>query len=175
MGHPHSFGRVGTAGVFAGGTLTRDSILSELRQVAEEACRQEGAELWDLRFVRGRGRSIVRITVEHPDGVTFDLLENVSRRVSRELDEKDPIAGPYQIECESPGLDRILRGLPDCRRFVGSAVRLRLSDGGPGAQRNFRGRLADVSDDAFLLEFEDGTVRWFQWVEVAELHLDPEG
>lgn len=118
-------------------------------------------------------RSIVRITVEHPSGVTIDLLEAVSRRVSRRLDETDPIDGPYELECQSPGLDRVLRGLPDCRRFLGDFVRLRVQ-GDPGSQRNFRGRLSDVSDDSFLLELEDGTLRWFPWVDVSDLHLDPE-
>lgn len=103
----------------------------------------------------------------------FDLLSRVSRRVSRRLDETDPIDGPYQIECESPGLDRRLRDLSDCRRFLGSAVRLKVR-GEAGSQRNFRGRLSDVSDDAFLLEAEGGSVRWFPWADVDALHLDPE-
>lgn len=116
----------------------------------------------------------MRVTVDHPQGVTFELLENVSRRMSRRLDETDPIAGPYQIECESPGLNRRLRNLSDCRRFLGSSVRLKTL-ATAGNQRNFRGRISDVSDDSVLIELEDASVHWFEWTDVSDLHLDPQG
>ncbi len=143
-----------------------------LQELAAEACRLEGAELWDLRLVGGRGRSTVRVTVDHPEGVTFEVLERVSRRLSRMLDERDPIAGSYMLECESPGLDRVLRNLDDCRRYLGSGVRLRLRPEVPG-QRNFRGEIADVSHDAMLLRPSDAADVWIPWQDVLELRLDP--
>lgn len=150
-----------------------DSVNAVLQELATEACRLEGAELWDVRLVGGRGRSIVRVTVEHPDGVAFDLLERVSRRLSALLDERDPIAGAYTLECESPGMDRALRNLQDCRRFLGSAARLRLRPEVEG-QRNFRGKIADVAADALLFSPADGEDRWVAWSDVLDLHLDPE-
>ena len=162
----------GAAKDFLGGRRLGDSVKAVLQELAAEACRLEGAELWDLRLVGGRGRSVVRVTVEHPDGVAFDLLERVSRRLSGLLDERDPIAGSYTLECESPGLDRVLRNLDDCRRFLGSTVRLRLRPEVEG-QRNFRGEIADVAADAMLLRPEDGENRWVQWADVLDLHLDP--
>ncbi|MDA8344080.1 MAG: ribosome maturation factor RimP [Thermaerobacter sp.] len=149
-----------------------ESVKAVLQELAAEACRLEGAELWDLRLDGGRGRSIIRVTVEHPEGVTFDLLERVSRRFSQTLDERDPIDGSYTLECESPGLDRVLRSLDDCRRFLGSNVRLRLRPEVEG-QRNFRGELASVSADAMLLRPQDGEDRWIPWADVLDLHLDP--
>ncbi len=143
-----------------------------LQEFAAEACRLEGAELWDLRILGGRGRSIVRVTVEHADGVTFDLLGRVSRRLSKMLDESDPITGSYTLECESPGLDRQLRNLDDCRRFLGSTVRLRLRPQAE-SQRRYHGEIADVSDEAVLLQPDEGGSLWIPWTDVLDLHLDP--
>lgn len=149
-----------------------ESVNIVLQELATEACRLEGAELWEVRLLGGRGRSIVRVAVDHPDGVTIELLERVSRRLSEALDARDPISGSYALECESPGLDRLLRNLGDCRRFLGSPVRVRLRPQAP-VPRNFRGDLADVSDDAVLLRPHDDEVRWIPWADVLDLRLDP--
>jgi ribosome maturation factor RimP len=78
----------------------------------------------------------------------------VSHQVSGVLDVEDPIAGPYDLEVSSPGLDRPLFTAEQFARFIGRKARIRLSVPLAG-RRNFSGVLEGVEDNAVLLG-EDG-------------------
>ncbi|MCA9636163.1 MAG: ribosome maturation factor RimP [Myxococcales bacterium] len=76
----------------------------------------------------GRGR-ILRIYLDHPDGVTLDDCTRMGRVLSDALDaaEADPaqpalaalLGQPYNLEVSSPGIDRPIQKLSDFARFVG--------------------------------------------------------
>ena len=144
-----------------------------LEELARLACQQEGAELWDIERTSGGGRQVLRVTVDHPEGVTLPLLERVSRRLSRMLDEADPIAGSYALECESPGPRRRLRSLEDCRRFQGESARVRLLPV-DGKKRTILGRIRSVVDDVLWLSQEGGEDVSVAWPEVQMASLDQE-
>lgn len=144
-----------------------------LEELARLCCQQEGAELWDVERTSGGGRQVLRVVVDHPQGVTLPLLERVSRRLSRALDEADPIAGSYVLECESPGPRRRLRSLDDCRRFQGEWARVRLLPV-DGKKRTILGRIRSVEDDVLYLSPEDGEDVGVPWRDVQTASLDQE-
>ncbi len=105
----------------------------------------------------GRGR-VVRIYLDHPNGVSLDDCSRMSRIFSNALDaaEADPasaamaalLAQPYTLEVSSPGIDRPLVRLGHFARHVGAraVVRTRVTitseDGTSlGTQRTFHGRI----------------------------------
>jgi len=66
----------------------------------------EGIELDDVE-VLGGGR-IVRVTVDGEEAVGVDRIAELSRGISRLIDEDDPFKGSYTLEVSSPGLERRL-------------------------------------------------------------------
>jgi len=144
-----------------------------LEELARLACQQEGAELWDIERTSSDGRRVLRVTVDHPEGVTLPLLERVSRRLSRALDAADPIEGSYVLECESPGPQRRLRSLEDCRRFQGEWARVRLMPR-DGQKRSVLGRIRAVEDDVLWLSQDGGEDVSVAWPDVQTAHLDQE-
>ncbi len=144
-----------------------------LEELVRRACQQEGAELWDIERTSAGKRQVLRVTVDHPEGVTLPLLERVSRRISRELDEADPIPGTYMLECESPGPQRRLRNLEDCRRFSGERARVRLVPR-DGKKRSLIGRIGAVEDDRLWLSMADSEDVSVPWSEVQTARLDQE-
>lgn len=144
-----------------------------LEELARLACQQEGAELWDIERTSTGGSQVLRLTVDHPEGVTLPLLERVSRRLSRALDDADPIVGAYLLECESPGPRRRLRSLDDCRRFLGERARLRLAPQ-DGQKKTIVGRLLAVEDDELLLRVDGGEDVSVAWPRVQAANLDQE-
>jgi ribosome maturation factor RimP len=98
----------------------------ELVNLVEPVIRAMGYELTDLELRVGHGRGLLRLFIDHPDGITVDDCETVSRQVGSVLDVEDPIAGGYTLEVSSPGLDRRLVKPADFDRFAGKDVQLRL-------------------------------------------------
>lgn len=77
---------------------------------------------------------------------SIDDLSDLTRQLSRALDEDDPIPSRYTLEVSSPGLERVLRTPEHFEGAVGEtvSVKLRRSDDGP---RRIRGELRAATGD----------------------------
>ena len=122
---------------------------------AVEAC---GFELWGLEFFPQAKRSVLRIYIDSPEGVTVEGCSKVSHQASGILDIEDPIAGEYMLEVSSPGWDRPLFVLAHYQRFVGSEVSLRLVAPING-RRRFKGAITAVADNVVELLVEGQAIK----------------
>ena len=113
-----------------------------------------GCELWGLEYSGSGRHSLLRIYIDHLNGVGIEQCEQVSRQVGSLLDVEEVIAGEYTLEVSSPGLDRPLYNLDQYRQFTGEDIKLRLRIPFEG-QRKFQGRLNGVEGDDIVLVIED--------------------
>ena len=109
-----------------------------------------GCELWGIEYSSQGRHTMVRIYIDNPDGVSIDDCANVSRQLSSVFDVEDPIAGEYNLEVSSPGLDRPLFSLPQYSKFIGEQVQVRLRSAFEG-RRKFTGQLTAVEGDEVVL------------------------
>ncbi|MDH3402601.1 MAG: ribosome maturation factor RimP [Acidobacteriota bacterium] len=109
-----------------------DELMAEFAAVAESA----GCELVDARFRGG----MLRVVLDHRDGVTLEHCQTVSKQVSALLDVADWGRGRYTLEVTSPGLDRELVRPADFRRFAGSLIKVTWQP--PDGKRTVVGTLA---------------------------------
>ena len=131
--------------------------LTQLWDLLEPVIAGLGYELVEIEYQPSLKHGILRIYIDQERGIGLEDCKQVSEQVSALLDVEDPITGHYDLEVSSPGLDRPLRKIEDYQRFTGEIARIRL--GMPiGGQRNFKGRLAGVEDDAVRLDYENGQV-----------------
>ena len=109
--------------------------------------------------VRGTKRRTLQIMIERTDGneIKVDDCSAASVAVSALLDVEDPIAGAYQLEMSSPGIDRPLVKMGDFERYAGFDARIETKQPVEGRKR-FRGRLLGVTDGAVRLRHDGGTV-----------------
>jgi ribosome maturation factor RimP len=128
-----------------------------LWELLESHLRAEGIELDDL-VVRDQGRSrLVRVVVDGEGGVGVDRIADLSRSLSRLLDQEDPVPGSYTLEVTSPGLERALRRPEHYRKSVGREVVVKTREDVAGA-RSHRGIL-EAFDGAVLSLSVDGAAR----------------
>lgn len=116
--------------------MTAKTIDESLRREFDAIAQSEGCEILDARFQAG----VLKLVLDHPDGVGLGHCERVSKQVSALLDVSDFGPGRYTLEVSSPGLDRPLYGDRDWERFVGERVRVTWRQ--DGAKRTASGRLA---------------------------------
>ena len=86
------------------------------------------------------------------------------------LDVEDMIDHQYHLEVSSPGIERALRSLDECQRFVGEKVRLKLMREQDG-QKVYIGRLQEVSDGRLTVALEQGGTTTFAWEEIQKARL----
>lgn len=113
---------------------------------AIEAIGQEVDPDVDIVTVKMAGSSkapVVRVYIDYPGGVTFDVLAETQRWIGEVLDEIDPFPGAYTLEVSSPGPDRPLRKLSHFENAVEKNVHLNTSEAVDG-RRAFTGVLDKV-------------------------------
>jgi ribosome maturation factor RimP len=96
------------------------------------------------------GGRLVRLFIDHPDGVTLELCERVTRGLP-EVRER------YALEVSSPGTERPLSKPEHFRRFVGRRARVR-TRGDHDGRRSFTGELLGATDDSITVAADTGVV-----------------
>jgi ribosome maturation factor RimP len=134
-------------------------------------------ELWGLELAHG-GRSLVRVYVESPAGVSVDQCAELSRLIGLTLDVEDCMSGPYVLEVSSPGLERPFFRPEQLVPYAGRVVEAQLHEpakGHPG-RRNFVGELLEAKDGRFTLRLHglpgaEEALLVFAWDEAKKIRL----
>jgi ribosome maturation factor RimP len=118
---------------------------------------------------QAKGGRLLRIYIDHADGINLDDCVQVSHQVSGVLDVEDPIRENYRLEVSSPGLDRPLFEKQHFERFTGHRARVKTRAKIDGRHR-FTGVLRGLKENAVLLEDEEKLYRIpFDDIETARL------
>jgi ribosome maturation factor RimP len=110
------------------------------------------------------GGHTVRLFIDHPDGVTLDLCERVTRQLA-------PIRERYALEVSSPGSDRPLSKPQHFHRFIGRRARVRTRDARDG-HASFTGELVGATDAEVTIAAESGVVS-IPYAAIARSNLVP--
>lgn len=109
-----------------------------------------GLELVDVVCVGQGSRSVVRVLIDKPGGVTVSDCERAHLAVGPALDVADPFPHAYTLEVSSPGLDRPFKRLQDYQRAVGKRVSVKLKQPLDGQWRII-GELVQADEDSVVL------------------------
>ncbi len=126
-------------------------VIDRLKEVISPILWTLGLELIDVVCV-GRGpRSVVRVLVDKPGGVTITDCEQAHKALGPALDVADPFPHAYTLEVSSPGLDRPFQRTQDYQRAIGKQVNLKLRQPLEGQWR-ITGELMQVDEALVVLE-----------------------
>ena len=126
-----------------------DKLTDMLRPAVEET----GKELLGIEFVSAGKHSVLRIYIEHENGVDVDDCAEVSRQVSAILDVEDPINTEYNLEVSSPGLDRPLFKKEHYQAVIGKIVNIKISVPLNG-RRKFKGPLVAIENNDLIVNVD---------------------
>jgi len=131
------------------------ALPSHVLELAERAASSHGVEVLELKL-RGQGRGRVLSVILDADGpVEADVVERVSKDLSRALDQDDPLQGSYTLEVTTPGLGRPLQSARDFRRQRGHEVSIVSGD----AASSVQGVVLDADDQAVTLDVDGSQVQ----------------
>ena len=147
-----------------------------------------GLEIFDVQLRRESIGWVLRVIIDRPaaesvqaagsagvpsaGSVSVADCQRVSEDLSAILDAEVDFDHRYTLEVSSPGLDRPLRHLADCRRFVGRRARIVTSAAVDG-QHALVGRITGVEDDAVMVDSGTRVYR-IAWTVVTRARLEVE-
>lgn len=86
-----------------------------------------GFTVWGIEYHGNTVNAILRIFIDHENGIGVDDCSAVSHQVAGLLDVNDPIPVRYTLEVSSPGLDRPLYTLEQISQYINGTVKLQLN------------------------------------------------
>lgn len=112
-----------------------------------------GFSLWGVDFRHSQHHALVKVYIDHEDGITVDNCSEVSHQISGILDVEDPITVAYTLEVSSPGLERPLMKQEHYLAYVGQEIKVRLS-WAIQERKNYLGTLTQVSEDEITIKVD---------------------
>lgn len=153
-----------------GGTGTKESLEARIATLAEQTAAVMGMEIVLIEIKGGGNRSIVRVFIDQPEGISLNDCERFSRRFSVLLDVEDWIPFRYVLEVSSPGLDRPLTKETDFQRFAGKNARIRTRLPIEG-QRSFKGKILRAGEGRVVMELDQGKQAEISTAEIEKANL----
>ncbi|MDG2395686.1 ribosome maturation factor RimP [Candidatus Thioglobus sp.] len=120
-------------------------ITEKITDLADPVLEDMGYELVGVEYIASGKHSILRVFIDTDNGIGIEDCERVSHQLSAIFDVEDPIAGQYNLEVSSPGIERPLFHIGHYQRFLGNDISLRTVRPIDG-QRKFKGSIGSVSE-----------------------------
>jgi ribosome maturation factor RimP len=134
--------------------------IAKLNNIIAPAVEGLGYEFVGLEYKPSSHQSMLRIFIDHENGINVDDCARVSRQVSAVMDVEDPIKNEYTLEVSSPGLDRPLFTVEHYQRFKGEKIKCKLRMPFNG-RRNFTGKLLEADERTITLSIDDESVELY--------------
>lgn len=126
----------------------------KLTDLIRPAVEEVGKTLLGVEFISAGNNSILRLFIDHENGINVDDCAEVSRQVGALLDVEDPISSEYNLEVSSPGVDRPLFELAHFQEVIGETINVKLSMPLNG-RRKFKGPLVSIENDTLIVEVDN--------------------
>ncbi|MGA0158173.1 MAG: ribosome maturation factor RimP [bacterium] len=134
-----------------------------------------GYELYDLEYLQYQGQRILRVSIDHEQGIQLEDCVRIDQMLQKLFDENDPMEEAYTLEVSSPGIFRVLKNPEHFRRFTGERIKIRLKKKING-MRQAIGKLCSSTEDGiqFLPENESEEGLFIAYVNISKARLEPE-
>ena len=165
-------------------TVGREDLVTRARAIAARVAGDFGLEIFDVQLRRESIGWVLRVVLDRQqtnneasadptsESVSLDDCQRVSRDLSAVLDADVSFDHAYTLEVSSPGLDRPLRNLSECRRFTGRLARF-VTTAAVDGMNHVAGRIAGVEDDHVVVD-AGRRVHRLPWSRVSRARLDVE-
>ena len=130
------------------------AVVDRISEVVSPILWALGLELVDVVCVGQGVRSVVRVYIDKPGGVTVEDCGRAHLAIGPALDVADPFPHAYTLEVSSPGLDRPFKRIQDYRRAMGKQLSMKLKQPIAGQWRVV-GTLTEVNEQGVTVVVSD--------------------
>ncbi len=135
---------------------TTEKIIQIVEKIAKPIVESNHLDLVDVEFVKEGDNWFLRVIIDKEGGIDIDDCGRISEKISKKLDELDPIDASYFLEVCSPGAERPLKTREDIEEAIGEYVHIKTNQEIDGAF-DFEGELLAFADE--MVGIKDGKQR----------------
>jgi len=128
-------------------------MLDEIEIIIKDACYQNNVGFYDFEVINATKGRILLIYITKVGGVSITDCQNVSKRISYYLDEKNIFNKKYFLEVSSPGLERELKKKKHYISAINEKIKVRHNEAGKIISET--GILKEVFPDYINIKTED--------------------
>ena len=144
-------------------------IIDQIDQLVRPIVEERGCYLVDLVLRGGKHARVLEVFIDTDAGVTTGLCADISRELSRALDDTGPIMERYQLVVSSPGTDRPLKWPRQYPRNVGRTLAVKFRDDTHVVK--FEGKLIGADMSSVTLRTGDGEDRRLDFDSIIEAYV----
>lgn len=133
-----------------------DKIIHTIEEIAKPIVEKEQLELVEVEFIEDGANWFLRIIIDKDGGIDIEDCGRISEKVSKRLDELDPIKESYFLEVCSPGAERPLRSPKDITQAIGEYVLIKTN--GKDVPEELLGTLKNFENETVSLEIDKGVI-----------------
>jgi ribosome maturation factor RimP len=122
----------------------------EIRRIAEGKLTDPSQFIVDVIVSSKRKPQKVTVILDGDSGVSIDHCADISREISKALDDSMILSDSYVLEVTTPGLDQPLKLERQYKKNIGRKMRIKLSD------KVVEGMLVGVGESGITIEQGDG-------------------
>lgn len=126
-------------------------VVEEIKKIAAAKLTDESQFIVDIIISSKRGPKKVLVLIDGDNGITIDDCADLSRELSKTLDEVAWMDDSYLLEVSTPGLDQPLLLLRQFKKNIGRGLKVKLPD------KIQEGTLTEVSEEKIVLSQETGS------------------
>jgi len=119
-------------------------VSDEIRKMAEGHLKDASHFVVDVSISRGNPKKLV-VALDGDHGISIDDCADMSRELSKILDETNLISDAFVLEVSTPGLDQPLKNKRQYVKNIGRSVRVRTNE------ETVEGELAVVEEDKIVI------------------------
>ncbi len=128
--------------------------IKRITQLADTVSSSIGLSVVDVRLVQQGKRRTMEITIYRPGGrIGLDDCEQMSRQLEAalELEPDDVFESSFDLEVQSPGIDRKLASEREYSLFSGLPVEVKTKQKVEGLGSAFTGKLLGLENDSVMI------------------------
>jgi ribosome maturation factor RimP len=129
-------------------------VAAKVKELAESKLADPGHFIVMVRFLEKQRPARLLVIVDGDNGVTIDACAQLSRDLSKAMDEQDFVPEAYTLEVSTPGLDHPLQLKRQYRKNVGRGLKVHLNN-----KQIVQGRLESATEEKIVIEEQTNNVR----------------
>lgn len=106
--------------------MSKNSIESSVYKIVQDIIKSTAYEIIDVEYVKEGPFKYLKVYIDKPEGITVDDCSEISRSLSKKLDDLDLISEQYFLEVSSPGLERPFKTESDYINNINEKVEVKL-------------------------------------------------
>jgi len=134
----------------------------------------KGYELYKLQIIPQKKSCLVRVFIDHNEGITIDDCVEITRLLNDYFFIENLFDGEYRLEVSSPGINRPLETAKDFERNKGRLIRFQVQDKNLDKIKMMQGRLVAIDKEILTLEKEKGEIQELKISSIKKARVEPE-